>query len=169
MKGAIEGRTWKFGDNVDTDQIIPAEYLITPDMKVLAKHAFEKARPEFAKQVRPGDIIVAGSNFGSGSSREHAPRALLGAGVTCVVAKSFARIFFRNSINIGLPLIESDLQVKEGEKLRIDFENGTIVNLTTKKSAKFPPYADFLKNLMDRGGLIPYAKMKIAEERRGKR
>jgi 3-isopropylmalate dehydratase small subunit len=169
MKGVIEGRTWKFGDNVDTDQIIPAEYLITPDMKVLAKHAFEKARPEFAKQVKPGDIIVAGRNFGSGSSREHAPRALLGAGVTCVVAKSFARIFFRNSINIGLPLIETDIPVKEGEKLRIDFENGTVTNLATMKSAKFPPYADFLKNLMDKGGLIPYAKMKIAEERRGKR
>lgn len=169
MKGAIEGKAWKFGDNVDTDQIIPAEYLITPDMKELAMHAFEKARPEFAKQVGRGDIIVAGSNFGSGSSREHAPRALLGAGISCVVAKSFARIFFRNSINIGLPLIETDLSVKEGDRLRIDFDKGTITNLATKRSASFPPYADFLKNLMDKGGLIPYAKMKIKEERRGKR
>jgi 3-isopropylmalate/(R)-2-methylmalate dehydratase small subunit len=169
MKGMAEGKAWKFGDNVDTDQIIPAEYLVTPDMKELAKHAFEKARPEFARNVKPGDIIAAGSNFGSGSSREHAPRALIGAGITCVVAKSFARIFFRNSINIGLPLIETDLPVKEGDRIRVDFEKGTVTNLTTKKSARFPPYADFLKGLMDKGGLIPYAKMMIDEERRGKR
>jgi 3-isopropylmalate/(R)-2-methylmalate dehydratase small subunit len=169
MKSTIEGKVWKFGDNVDTDQIIPAEYLITPDMKELAKHAFEKARPEFAKAVKLGDIIVGGRNFGSGSSREHAPRALLGAGISCVVAESFARIFFRNSINIGLPLIEAKMQIKEGDRLRVDFEKGTVTNLSTKKSVSFPPYADFLRNLMDNGGLIPYAKMKIKEERRGKR
>jgi len=169
MKNSIEGRVWRFGDNVDTDQIIPAEYLITPDMKVLAEHVFEKARPELAKSVKPGDIIVAGSNFGSGSSREHAPRALLGAGISCVVARSFARIFFRNSINIGLPLIEADIPVKEGDRIRIDFEKGTVTNLNTRKSARFPPYADFLKGLIDKGGLIPYAKMMISEERRGKR
>lgn len=169
MKARIEGRIWRFGDNVDTDQIIPAEYLVTPDMKELAKHAFEKARPEFASKVRPGDIIVAGRNFGSGSSREHAPRALLGAGVTCVVAESFARIFFRNSINIGLPLVEAKISTKEGGRIRVDFEEGEVVDLATKKAVGFPPYADFLRNLIDDGGLIPYAKMKIKEERRGKR
>lgn len=165
MKTSIEGDVWKFKDNIDTDQIIPAEYLVTPDMKELASHAFEKARPEFAGNVKQGDIIVAGSNFGCGSSREHAPRALLGAGVTCVVAKSFARIFFRNSINIGLPLVEADIEIREGEKLRIDFERGEVTNLTTRKTVKFPPYADFLRNLIEKGGLIPYAKTKIVEER----
>jgi len=168
MKSRVEGKVWRFGDNVDTDQIIPAEYLITPDMGVLAKHAFEKARPEFAGRVKPGDIIVAGRNFGSGSSREHAPRALLGAGVSCVVAESFARIFFRNSINIGLPLIEAKIATKEEGRIRVDFEKGEITDLGSKKTVGFPPYADFLRNLMDDGGLIPYAKMKINEERRGK-
>lgn len=166
MRTSVEGDVWKFKDNVDTDQIIPAEYLITPDMRVLAAHAFERARPEFSKKVKKGDIIVAGTNFGCGSSREHAPLALLGAGVSCVVAKSFARIFFRNSINIGLPLIESDIEIKEGERLRVDFEKGLVVNIAAGKTARFQPYADFLQNLMEKGGLIPYAKMKIAEERR---
>ena len=169
MKSAVEGKVWKFGDNVDTDQIIPAEYLVTPDMKELARHAFEKARPEFAGKVRTGDIVAAGRNFGSGSSREHAPRALLGAGISCVVAESFARIFFRNSINIGLPLVEVKMQIREGDRLKVDFEKGVVTNLTTKKSASFPPYADFLRNLIDNGGLIPYAKMKIKEERRDRR
>ena len=169
MKSKVEGRVWRFGDNVDTDQIIPAEYLVTPDMKELAKHAFERARPEFAGKVKPGDIIVAGKNFGSGSSREHAPRALLGAGVSCVVAESFARIFFRNSINIGLPLVEAKVSTKEGGRLIVDFDKGEITDLSTKKTVGFPRYADFLVNLIDDGGLIPYAKMKIKEERRGKR
>jgi len=166
MKTSIEGDVWKFKDNIDTDQIIPAEYLVTPDLKILASHAFERARPEFAGNVKQGDIIVAGSNFGCGSSREHAPRALLGAGISCVVAKSFARIFFRNSINIGLPLVEADIEIREGEKLRVDFERGEVMNMTTRKTAKFPPYPDFLQNLIEKDGLIPYAKMKIAEERR---
>jgi len=168
MKTSIEGDVWKFMNNIDTDQIIPAEYLVTPDMKILASHVFEKARPEFAGNVKRGEIIVAGSNFGCGSSREHAPRALLGAGISCVVAKSFARIFFRNSINIGLPLVEADIEIREGEKLKVDFERGEITNLTTKKSVRFPPYTDFLQNLIEMGGLIPYAKMKIKEERREK-
>jgi 3-isopropylmalate dehydratase small subunit len=168
MKTSIEGDVWKFKSNIDTDQIIPAEYLVTPDVKVLASHAFEKARPEFAGSVKHGDIIVAGTNFGCGSSREHAPRALLGAGISCVVAKSFARIFFRNSINIGLPLVEADIEIREGEKLKIDFEKGEVVNLTTRKVVRFPPYTDFLQNLIEKGGLIPYAKMKIEEERRDK-
>ena len=166
MKGSLSGGAWVFGNNVDTDQIIPAEYLVTMDNIELAAHAFENLKPDFAKKVRAGDIIVAGRNFGCGSSREHAPRALLGAGVSCVVAKSFARIFFRNSINIGLPLVEADIEIREGEKLRVDFERGGVTNLTTRKTVKFPPYADFLQNLIEKGGLIPYAKMKIVEERR---
>lgn len=108
---------------------------------------------------------MAGTNFGSGSSREHAPRALLGAGISCVVAKSFARIFFRNSINIGLPLIEATIDIGEGEKLRVDFRGGEITNLNTRNMARFPPYAAFLQNLIEKGGLIPYVITKISEER----
>ncbi len=115
MKDHLKGRAWVVGDNVDTDQIIPAEYLVTMDDKELAPHAFENAIPEFAKQVRAGDIVVAGRNFGCGSSREHAPRALMGAGVSCVIAVSFARIFFRNSINLGLPVIEATIHAKKGD------------------------------------------------------
>ncbi len=169
MRTVVEGDVWKFKNNIDTDQIIPAEYLVTPDLKVLASHAFEKARPEFVGNVKPGDIIVAGTNFGCGSSREHAPRALLGAGISCVVAKSFARIFFRNSINIGLPVIEADIEIREGEKLRVDFGKGEVKNLSTGKSTRFPPYPDFLQNLIDKGGLIPYAKLKLQEEKGGTR
>ncbi|MBU2559813.1 3-isopropylmalate dehydratase, partial [archaeon] len=122
----MKGKVWRFGANVDTDQIIPAEYLITGDPKELAKHSFERARPEFAKEVKAGDIIVASENFGCGSSREHAPRALIGNGIACVIAKSFARIFFRNSINIGLTLIECEAQAKDGDELELDFANGKI-------------------------------------------
>jgi len=156
-----EGKVWKFGDNVDTDQIIPAIYLITGDAKELAKHAFENARPEFSKLVRPGDIIVAGNNFGCGSSREHAPRALMGAGIPCVVAKSFARIFFRNSINIGLPLIEANIDAKDGDALEVDFEAGIVANKTTGDTADFPPTPPFLKKLVEAGGLVEYTKKQL--------
>ncbi|MEM2838856.1 MAG: 3-isopropylmalate dehydratase small subunit [Thermoplasmata archaeon] len=166
MLGSVEGRVWKFGDNIDTDQIIPAEYLVTPDMKILAEHAFEKVRPNFAKEVRPGDVLVAGANFGCGSSREHAPRALMGAGVSCVIARSFARIFFRNSINIGLPLIEADIEASEGDTLRIDFGKGSIANLTTGKTFEFRPYSGFLRSLIENGGLIPYTRARLAQEKR---
>ena len=115
MNEKIKGRVWRFGSNVDTDQIIPAEYLVMADPVERGKHAFERVRPEFARSVKPGDIIVADNNFGCGSSREHAPRALIGCGVSCVIAKSFARIFFRNSINIGLTLVECDVEAKEGD------------------------------------------------------
>jgi 3-isopropylmalate/(R)-2-methylmalate dehydratase small subunit len=154
----LEGKVWKFGDNVDTDQIIPATYLITGDPKELAKHAFENVRPEFAKEVKKGDIIVGGNNFGSGSSREHAPRALMGAGISAVVAKSFARIFFRNSINIGLPLVEADIDCKEGDTVEVDFEAGTVTNKTSGATATFQPMPDFLKKLMGAGGLVEYTK-----------
>ncbi len=158
---AITGKVWKFGDNVDTDQIIPAIYLITGDRKELAKHAFENIRPEFPKQVKTGDIIVADNNFGCGSSREHAPRALIGAGISCVIAKSFARIFFRNSINIGLPLIECDVPAKDGDVLEVDFEGGTVVNKTSGKSYKFQKMPPFLVKLMEAGGLVEYTKKQM--------
>jgi 3-isopropylmalate/(R)-2-methylmalate dehydratase small subunit len=153
-------RIWKFGHNVDTDQIIPAEYLTTGDAKKLAAHAFTKVRPEFSKEVKEGDIIVAGENFGCGSSREHAPRALLGAGINCVIAKSFARIFFRNSINIGLHLIEADVfdKIENGNEIEISFEAGVIRNNTKKEEYKFKPLPEFMQKLLDSGGLINYIK-----------
>ena len=161
----MRGRVWKFGDNVDTDQIIPAEYLVTADPKELAKHAFEKVKPEFAKEVKEGDIIVAGENFGCGSSREHAPRALIGAGISCVIAKSFARIFFRNSINIGLPLIECEVKAEEGDILEVDFEKGLIKNLNTGKEFKFKALPEFLLNLLNSGGLVAYTKDMLRKEK----
>jgi 3-isopropylmalate/(R)-2-methylmalate dehydratase small subunit len=157
----IQGHVWKFGSNVDTDQIIPAEYLVTGDPDELAKHAFEKVREDFAKKVKEGDIIVADENFGSGSSREHAPRALIGAGIACVVAKSFARIFFRNSINIGLPLVETSLEAADGDTVEVDFEKGVIRNLRKNVETTFSPMPKFLQNLIESGGLVEYTKKKI--------
>ncbi len=153
-------RIWKFGDNVDTDQIIPAEYLTTGDAKKLAAHAFVKVRPEFATEVQEGDVIVASDNFGCGSSREHAPRALIGAGVCCVIAKSFARIFFRNSINIGLPLIEADVfdRIDETDQIEILFDDGVIKNHTKNEDYKFKPLPEFMQKLLESGGLINYIK-----------
>ena len=158
MKGEYGGRAWVFGDNVDTDQVIPAEYLVTMDIAELAKHAFEKAVPEFAKGVRPGDVIVAGSNFGCGSSREHAPRALMGAGISCVVAKSFARIFFRNSINIGLPVVQAELAALPGDPIRVSLEEGTVLNERTGEKANFNSYPPFIMMLIEKGGLMQYTK-----------
>ena len=161
MDTMVKGRVWKFGKNVDTDQIIPAEYLVTGNPEKLAKHAFEKVRPEFSKMVKKGDIIVADENFGCGSSREHAPRALIGAGISAVIAKSFARIFFRNSINIGLPVIECNVDTEEGDTLGIDFVNGRIKNLKTGKEFKFKKMPPFLLNLIESGGLVPYVKSQL--------
>lgn len=158
----LSGRAWVFGDNVDTDQIIPAEFLVTMDNSELARHAFEKARPEFAKEVRPGDVIVAGRNFGCGSSREHAPRALLGAGVSCVIAKSFARIFYRNAINIGLPVVEADLRVAPFDIVTVDLRRGLVTNESTGASSAFAPYPSFVLALIEKGGLIPYTKEMLA-------
>lgn len=160
MEKYIKGRVWRFSENVDTDQIIPAIYLVTGDRQELAKHAFENVRPDFAKDVADGDIIVAGPNFGSGSSREHAPRALLGAGIKCVIAPSFARIFYRNSINIGLPLVECDVDAADGDVLAIDFESGKIVNTNTSAGYTFPSLPDFLVDLLD-VGLIENTKRKL--------
>jgi 3-isopropylmalate dehydratase small subunit len=160
MEKYIKGRVWRFSENVDTDQIIPAIYLVTGDRRELAKHAFENVRPDFAKDVADGDIIVAGPNFGSGSSREHAPRALLGAGIKCVIAPSFARIFYRNSINIGLPLVECDVDAADGDVLAVDFEDGKIVNTNTSAGYIFPSLPDFLVDLLD-VGLIENTKRKL--------
>jgi 3-isopropylmalate/(R)-2-methylmalate dehydratase small subunit len=161
-------RVWKFGDHVDTDQIIPAEYLTSSETNVLAKYVFIKVRPEFREKVKKGDVIVAGENFGSGSSREHAPRALIGAGVSCVIAKSFARIFYRNSINLGLPVIElrETDEFNEGDEVELNLEKGIIRNLTTGKTYSFKPLPEFLRRIFDSGGLIPYVKSKIEESRR---
>ncbi len=162
MRQVLSGRAWVFGDNIDTDQIIPAEYLVTMDNKELAAHAFEKARPEFAREVQAGDIVVAGRNFGCGSSREHAPRALLGAGISCVVAQSFARIFFRNAINIGLPVVEADVRAAPRDSLRVDLGKGVVRNETSGKSSAFPNYPPFVVMLIEKGGLIPYTKEMLA-------
>ncbi len=158
MKGTLRGNAWAFGDNVDTDQIIPAEHLVTMDNRELAKYAFSKVAPEFPAKVRPGDVVVAGRNFGCGSSREHAPRALMGAGVSCVVAESFARIFFRNSINIGLPLVEAKLAAKRGDVVSVDLGKGVVRNETTGEEVAFASYPPFVMMLIEKGGLVPYTK-----------
>jgi len=154
----MRGRAWVFGDNVDTDQIIPAEYLVTMKNDELAKHAFENALPGFASSVKEGDMIVAGRNFGCGSSREHAPRALIGAGVSCVVAESFARIFFRNAINIGLPVIEASLEAEEGDFVTVDLAKGTVKDERTGACKEFQAYPPFVMMLIRKGGLVPYTK-----------
>ncbi len=156
----LSSNVWKFGDDIDTDAIIPGKYLTLNKPDELAKHAFEGVRPEFAREVKEGDIIVAGFNFGCGSSREHAPLALKGAKVKCVIAKSFARIFFRNSINIGLPLLECPDTDKIGEddRIEVDFESGVINNTTKGETYMATPLPDFVRGIVEAGGLIEYAK-----------
>ena len=160
----LSGKVWKFGKDVDTDLIIPARYLNTSDPKELAAHCMEDADPAFVKKVSQGDIIVADKNFGCGSSREHAPISIKAAGVSCVIAASFARIFYRNSINIGLPILEApeaSQDIKEGDKVEVDLDSGTIVNLTSGKSYKAAPFPTFMQQLIDAGGLIEYVKEQI--------
>ena len=156
-------KVWKFKDNIDTDIIIAARYLNTSDPAILASHVMEDADKDFSKKISPGDIIVAGENFGCGSSREHAPIALKAAGISCVIAKSFARIFYRNSFNMGLLILECDktYEISEGDELEIDLDNGIIKNLTTKKEYKFSPMPPFMQELLQTGGLINYAKSKM--------
>ena len=152
----ISGKAWKFGDNVDTDVIIPGKYLRTTDMSVFASHVMEGIDPSFSQKVRKGDIIVAGKNFGCGSSREQAPLALKYAGIACIVAESFARIFFRNAINVGLPIIEARIDCKEGDYIEIDLENGIVKNNDKKFPAiKLP---DFLREILADGGLVEHRK-----------
>ena len=152
----IMGKAWVFGDDVDTDVIIPGKYLRTKDARLWAEHAMEGLDPMFASQVEPGDVIVAGRNFGSGSSREQAPRALLGAGVAVVVARSFARIFYRNAINVGLALIEADVTAKKGDIVEVDLERGTVrVGEEVYQGTKLP---DFLREILDDGGLVAHRR-----------
>lgn len=157
------GKIHKFGADVDTDAIIPARYLNSFDPQELAQHCMEDADPNFPTRVRPGDIIVADKNFGCGSSREHAPIAIKGAGVACVVARSFARIFYRNSINIGLPILECEEAIdgmEEGDQIEVDLESGQIINLRTGTSYQAQPFPPFMQEIMAKGGLINYVKDK---------
>lgn len=160
----LKGKAWKFKDNVDTDQIIPARHLNTSDPTELAKHVMEDADPKFPSKVKEGDIIVGGENFGCGSSREHAPIAIKAAGLSAVIAKSFARIFYRNAINIGLPILESKEaaeNISEGDEVEIDLTSRNIKNLKTGKTFKAVPFPEFMQQLIKAGGLINYVKKKI--------
>jgi 3-isopropylmalate/(R)-2-methylmalate dehydratase small subunit len=164
----LKGQVHKYGANVDTDVIIPARYLNVSEPSELAKHCMEDIDPQFIKKMKRGDIIVADTNFGCGSSREHAPLAIKTAGVSCVIAKSFARIFFRNAINIGLPLLESTEAVdntKDGDKLEVDLSTGKITNITTGKVFTAKPYPDFMSGLINAGGLVEFTKKRLAERR----
>jgi 3-isopropylmalate/(R)-2-methylmalate dehydratase small subunit len=155
----LKGRVWKYGDDVNTDEIIPARYLNLPSMRELAKHCMEDIDKNFMKKVRKGDIIVAGKNFGCGSSREHAPLVIKEAGVACVIAKNFARIFYRNAINIGLPILESIEAVeglKNGEEIEIDLSKGIIKSLKNREVYGSQAYPDFMQEIIKAGGLMKW-------------
>ncbi|MBU0672749.1 MAG: 3-isopropylmalate dehydratase small subunit [Candidatus Margulisbacteria bacterium] len=157
----MQGKVWKFGDNIDTDLIIPARYLNTSDPSELAEHCMEDADPNWVSKKEKGDFIVAGENFGCGSSREHAPIALKAAGVSAIIAKSFARIFYRNAINIGLPIMESEEaanEIKEGDKIEVDLAKGEIKNVSSKMIYYAQPFPPFMQKLIKAGGLINYIK-----------
>lgn len=152
-----QGKAFKFPDNVDTDVIIPARYLNTSDAKELTKHCMEDIDPEFINNVKPGDIIAAGYNFGCGSSREHAPLVIKTAGTGCVIAKSFARIFYRNAINIGLPILECPEAadaISAGDKVSVNFDTGVITDITTGKEFQAEPFPPFIQNIISKGGLL---------------
>ena len=158
------GKVFKYKDNVDTDVIIPARYLNTSDPKELAAHCMEDIDADFIKNVRSGDIIVANKNFGCGSSREHAPIAIKAAGVSCVIATTFARIFYRNAINIGLPILECEQAAKgieSGDEVEVDFDNGLIRNLTKGTAFKAQPFPEFMKKIIAANGLVNYIKAKM--------
>jgi 3-isopropylmalate/(R)-2-methylmalate dehydratase small subunit len=161
----LKGKVWTFGADVDTDAIIPARYLNTSDPKELAAHVMEDADADFPNKVKSGDIIVAGKNFGCGSSREHAPIAIKAAGIQAVVARSFARIFYRNAFNIGLPIFESQTladEVAQGDEIEIDADSGTIRNLTKQKDYQAEPIPPFMQELIAAGGLVEWTKKKLA-------
>ena len=152
-----KGRVHKFGDNVDTDVIIPARYLNRSDEKWLASHCMEDIDADFAKNVKAGDIMVAEANFGCGSSREHAPIAIKASGISCVIASTFARIFYRNAINIGLAILECDeaaKDIKDGDEVEVDFDSGVISNITTGKTYQVQPFPPFIQNIIKNGGLM---------------
>ena len=160
----LRGTVHRFGANVDTDVIIPARYLNTTDPAELGKHCMEDLDPTFPLRVRGGDIIVADDNFGSGSSREHAPVAIKACGVACVVASTFARIFFRNSINVGLPIVECPEIVavtKEGDTLEVDLVTGAVTNVTQGVTAQAVPFPEFMRSIIEAGGLVPYLRHKL--------
>ncbi len=166
----LEGNAWRYGRDIDTDVIIPARYLTATTPEELGPHCLEDLDPEFANKVQPGDIIVAEENFGSGSSREHAPLAIKGCGVSCVIASSFARIFYRNSINVGLPILECPQAVKDvetGHRLRVDLEAGTVENLTTGNKFQAQPFPDFMREIISRGGLVEYVRERLRESKAG--
>jgi 3-isopropylmalate/(R)-2-methylmalate dehydratase small subunit len=159
----LTGKVWKYGTNVDTDAIIPARYLNISIPEELARHCMEDVDPEFAQKVQPGDIIVGTTNFGCGSSREHAPLALKGAGVSCVIATTFARIFYRNAINIGLPILECPQaeEIEAGQTLEVELETGKIHNLDTGQIFQAEPYPEFMMGIIRAGGLIEYTRREL--------
>jgi 3-isopropylmalate/(R)-2-methylmalate dehydratase small subunit len=164
------GKVWKFGDNLNTDEIMPARFNITIDEKELAAKVFCEIKPEFAPNVKPGDVIVAGMNFGCGSSREHAPVAIRGSEVTCVIAGSYARIFFRNAINIGLPILESpeaSVEINEGDEVEVELANGMIHNRTSGKSYQAKPLPEFVLKIAEAGGLVKFLREHDLEELAG--
>ena len=163
QKANIDGKVWTFGKDIDTDLIIAARYLNTSVPEELAKHVMEDADPEFVSKMSVGDVIVAGENFGCGSSREHAPIALKAAGVAAVIAPTFARIFYRNSFNMGLPIFElpESAEINEGDEVSVDMDNGTITNKTTSKTYNFTPIPPFMQELIDAGGLMNFAQNEI--------
>jgi len=164
----LKGKVHKYGANVDTDVIIPARYLNVSEPAELAKHCMEDIDPDFVKKAQPGDIIMATTNFGCGSSREHAPLAIKAAGISCIIAKSFARIFFRNAINIGLPLLECAEAVdktNDGDILEVDLSSGKIKDVTGGLVFTAKPYPDFMSELISAGGLIEYTKRRLVSRR----
>lgn len=165
MHTALKGRAWVYGDNVDTDVIIPARYLNTADPAVMAAHCMEDLDPSFVESVKKGDVIAAGGNFGCGSSREHAPLAIKSAGVSCVIAPSFARIFYRNAINIGLPIFEcaDAVNIAKGDEIEVDLEKGVITNVTKGESYTAQPFPEFLTRLIGTGGLVPYVRARLGK------
>ncbi len=161
----IQGKAWKFGNDVDTDAIIPARYLNTTDPKELASHCMEDADPDFASKVKPGEILAAGKNFGCGSSREHAPIAIKAAGVSCVIAHSFARIFYRNSFNMGLPILECPEgaeRIETGDELEIDLDSGAIINRSKGETYHAQAIPPFMQKLIAAGGLIEYVREQMS-------
>jgi 3-isopropylmalate/(R)-2-methylmalate dehydratase small subunit len=163
----VKGTVFKYGDNIDTDAIIPARYLNTSDSKELAKHCMEDIDPAFVEKVKQGDIIVANKNFGCGSSREHAPIAIKASGVSCVIAGTFARIFYRNAINIGLPILECEeaaKNIEQGDELEVDFRAGIIHNLTENQTYKVQAFPEFMQEIIKADGLINHIKKNMTKE-----
>ena len=162
----VSGRVFKYGDNVDTDVIIPARYLTSADPEHLKEHCMEDIDKSFKDRVKSGDIMVAGRNFGCGSSREHAPVAIKASGISLVIANDFARIFYRNSINVGLPILEcpeAALKINDGDEIEADFDTGIITDKTTGESFASKPFPEFIKNIMANGGLVGYTESELRD------